>query len=78
MNFNFQELFKKVIVHQCLGGVWSRREKRRAEEAPTVLATVTQFNAVSLRVISTILLHAPSPKASVIAGWIDIAQVGTF
>ncbi|BES89425.1 Ral guanine nucleotide [Nesidiocoris tenuis] len=68
------ELFKKVIVHQCLGGVWSRREKRRAEEAPTVLATVTQFNAVSLRVISTILLHAPSPKASVIAGWIDIAQ----
>uniref|UniRef100_A0A0A9YLB9 Ral guanine nucleotide dissociation stimulator-like 1 n=3 Tax=Lygus hesperus TaxID=30085 RepID=A0A0A9YLB9_LYGHE len=68
------ELFKKVIVHQCLGGVWSRREKRRAEEAPTVLATVTQFNAVSLRVISTILLHAPTPKASVISAWIDIAQ----
>ncbi|KAK9510137.1 hypothetical protein O3M35_004984 [Rhynocoris fuscipes] len=68
------ELFKKVIVHQCLGGVWSRREKRRAEEAPTVLATVTQFNAVSLRVISTVLIHASTPRSSIIANWIDIAQ----
>lgn len=68
------ELFKKVVVHQCLGGVWSRREKRRAEEAPTVLATVTQFNAVSLRVISTVLIHASTPRSSIIANWIDIAQ----
>lgn len=68
------ELFKKVIVHQCLGGVWSRREKRRAEEAPTVLATVSQFNAVSLRVISTVLLHNSTSRSSVISTWIDIAQ----
>lgn len=63
------------MVHQCLGGVWSRREKRRAEEAATVLATVTQFNAVSLRVISTVLLHTITPRSAVIAAWIDIAQV---
>jgi len=68
------ELFKKVITHQCLGGVWSRREKRRAEEAPTVLATVSQFNAVSLRVISTILLHTSSHRSSLLSIWIDIAQ----
>ncbi|XP_014272461.1 ral guanine nucleotide dissociation stimulator-like 1 isoform X2 [Halyomorpha halys] len=68
------ELFKKVVVHQCLGGVWSRREKKRAEEAATVLATVTQFNAVSLRVISTVLLHTSSPRSVIIAAWIDIAQ----
>ncbi|XP_073986528.1 ral guanine nucleotide dissociation stimulator-like [Rhodnius prolixus] len=68
------ELFKKVVVHQCLGGVWSRREKRRAEEAPTVLATVTQFNAVSLRVISTVLIHASTPRSTIIANWIDVAQ----
>ncbi|KAL1124033.1 hypothetical protein AAG570_001803, partial [Ranatra chinensis] len=67
------ELFKKVVVYQCLGGVWSRREKRRAEEAPTILATVTQFNAVSLRVISTVLLHS-AHRSSLIATWIDIAQ----
>lgn len=48
------ELFKRLIPHQCLGATWSRRDKN---EANTVLATVTQFNAVSFRVISSILIE---------------------
>lgn len=48
------ELFKRLIPHQCLGGTWSNRDKG---ECGSVLATVTQFNAVSYRVISTILIE---------------------
>ncbi|XP_039281395.1 LOW QUALITY PROTEIN: ral guanine nucleotide dissociation stimulator-like 1 [Nilaparvata lugens] len=71
------ELFKKVVPHQCLGGIWSRRDKSRSQEAATVLATVNQFNAVSLRVISTTLMDPdarPSQRAITIATWIDVAQ----
>ncbi|GLV41492.1 Ral guanine nucleotide dissociation stimulator-like [Carabus blaptoides fortunei] len=71
------ELFKKLVPHQCLGAVWSRRDKSRSHEAATVLATVNQFNAVSFRVISSILVEPdfkPVERAQVIACWIDIAQ----
>ncbi|KAK7866628.1 hypothetical protein R5R35_011535 [Gryllus longicercus] len=71
------ELFKKLVPHQCLGAVWSRRDKNRSHEAATVLATVNQFNAVSLRVISTVLMEPdirPGERARVIGTWIDIAQ----
>ncbi|KAJ8954523.1 hypothetical protein NQ318_000755 [Aromia moschata] len=71
------DLFKKLVPHQCLGAVWSRRDKSRSHEAATVLATVNQFNAVSFRVISSILVE-PSLKASdraaIVSTWIDIAQ----
>ncbi|KAJ8670541.1 hypothetical protein QAD02_001800, partial [Eretmocerus hayati] len=54
------DVFRKLVAHQCLGAVWSRRSERsRSHDAATVLATVNQFNAVSLRVISTILLAEP-------------------
>ncbi|XP_049815451.1 ral guanine nucleotide dissociation stimulator-like 1 [Schistocerca nitens] len=71
------ELFKKLVPHQCLGAIWSRRDKNRSHEAATVLATVNQFNAVSFRVISTVLMDPdirPSERAKVITTWIDIAQ----
>jgi ral guanine nucleotide dissociation stimulator-like 1 len=67
-----------VIPHQCLGAVWSRRDKSRDRDAATVVATVEQFNAVSYRVISTVLMEPDaksSSRAKVIAKWIDIAQV---
>lgn len=48
------ELFKRLIPHQCLGAIWSNRDKH---ECGSVLATVTQFNAVSFRVISSILIE---------------------
>lgn len=59
--FYVQELFKRLIPHQCLGSTWSRRDKN---ECASVLATVNQFNAVSFRVISTILIE-PRLKPSV-------------
>ncbi|XP_018571237.1 ral guanine nucleotide dissociation stimulator-like 1 isoform X4 [Anoplophora glabripennis] len=71
------DLFKKLVPHQCLGAVWSRRDKSRSHEAATVLATVNQFNAVSFRVISSILVEhslKPSERAAIICTWIDIAQ----
>ena len=66
-----------MIPHQCLGSVWSRRDKSRDRDAASVVATVEQFNAVSYRVISTILMEPEaksSSRAKVIAKWIDIAQ----
>lgn len=48
------ELFKRLIPHQCLGETWSHRDK---VECGSVLGTVSQFNAVSYRVISTILIE---------------------
>merc|ERR1740129_2542195 len=71
------ELFKRVIPHQCLGSVWSRRDKSRDRDAATVVATIEQFNAVSYRVISTVLIDSDaknSARGRVISAWIDIAQ----
>jgi ral guanine nucleotide dissociation stimulator-like 1 len=48
------ELFKKLVPHQCLGATWSHRDRG---DCGSVLATVSQFNAVSYRVISTILIE---------------------
>jgi len=70
-------LLQKLVPHQCLGGIWSRRDKSRSQEAATVLATVNQFNAVSLRVISTVLMDPnckPAERACLISTWIDVAQ----
>ena len=77
---HFQDLFKRVIPHQCLGAVWSRRDKSRDRDAATVAATIEQFNAVSYRVISTVLMPTeakPQHRAKVITKWIDIAQVNS-
>ncbi|XP_043475863.1 ral guanine nucleotide dissociation stimulator isoform X1 [Leptopilina heterotoma] len=71
------EVFKKLIAHQCLGAVWSRRDRSRSHDAATVLATVNQFNAVSLRVIATILQDLQlkaHERARILETWIDIAQ----
>ena len=77
---SLQELFKCVMPHQCMGCVWTGRDKKRLQ-APSVYATVNQFNAVSYRVIAITLkrpdlLH--SKRALIIEKWIDIAQVCTI
>lgn len=66
-----------MIPHQCLGATWSRRDKSRDRDAASVVATVEQFNAVSYRVISTVLMEPDaksSSRAKVISKWVDIAQ----
>uniref|UniRef100_A0A7N6BAX8 Ral guanine nucleotide dissociation stimulator-like 1 n=1 Tax=Anabas testudineus TaxID=64144 RepID=A0A7N6BAX8_ANATE len=71
-------LFKKVVPHHCLGSIWSQRDKKNNKHsAPTIRATITQFNAVAACVVSTVLKHRqirPHVRARVIQRWIDIAQ----
>ncbi|KAJ7334566.1 hypothetical protein OS493_014890 [Desmophyllum pertusum] len=72
------KLFKKVIAWHCLGCVWGKNKKEG--KAATVMATVDQFNAVSLRVISSILAcsqsktSGPTTRGKYIARWINVAQ----
>ena len=74
-----QYLFKKVVPHHCLGYIWSQRDKKENKHlAPTVQATITQFNLVTKCVISTILKDLqlkPQQRAKIIDKWIHIAQV---
>lgn len=79
LTYTDSELFKKLIPHQCLGSVWSRRDKACGWSVSpyTVTATVNQFNAVSLCVISTVLSDLslkPCVSADIITKWINIAQ----
>ncbi|CAG01432.1 unnamed protein product, partial [Tetraodon nigroviridis] len=71
-------LFKRVIPHHCLGSIWSQRDKKDSKHsAPTIRATIAQFNAVTACVVSTVLKHRPlrpHVRARVIQRWIDIAQ----
>lgn len=61
-----QELFVDVVPFHCLGCVWSQRDKKENRSlAPTVRATISQFNAVTNRVITSLLCPAsPGPSAS--------------
>ncbi|XP_032883759.1 ral guanine nucleotide dissociation stimulator-like 1 isoform X4 [Amblyraja radiata] len=72
------DLFKKVVPHHCVGCIWSRRDKKGNEHlAPTVRATITQFNAVTKCVVSTILRDLqlkPQQRGKIIEKWIDVAQ----
>ena len=75
----FQDLFRKVLPQQCLGSVWSRRassssrQSGRAGQSPgcssdetvaSVSATVDQFNAVTHRVIASVVDNTPSSSSS--------------
>ncbi|XP_073872223.1 ral guanine nucleotide dissociation stimulator isoform X10 [Macaca fascicularis] len=72
------ELFKKVVPYHCLGSIWSQRDKKGKEHlAPTIRATVTQFNSVANCVITTCLgdrsTKAPD-RARVVEHWIEVAR----
>ncbi|XP_042637380.1 ral guanine nucleotide dissociation stimulator [Orycteropus afer afer] len=72
------ELFKKVVPYHCLGSIWSQRDKKGKEHlAPTIRATVTQFNSVANCVITTCLgdrnMKAPD-RARVVEHWIEVAR----
>uniref|UniRef100_A0A2K6D9S5 Ral guanine nucleotide dissociation stimulator like 3 n=1 Tax=Macaca nemestrina TaxID=9545 RepID=A0A2K6D9S5_MACNE len=73
------ELFSKVRPCECLGSVWSQRDRPGAAGAsPTVRATVAQFNTVTGCVLGSVLgapgLTAPQ-RAQRLEKWIRIAQV---
>ncbi|XP_024618019.1 ral guanine nucleotide dissociation stimulator isoform X4 [Neophocaena asiaeorientalis asiaeorientalis] len=72
------ELFKKVVPYHCLGSIWSQRDKRGKEHlAPTVRATVAQFNSVANCVITTCLGDrsvTARARARVLEHWIEVAR----
>ncbi|XP_068409884.1 ral guanine nucleotide dissociation stimulator isoform X2 [Eschrichtius robustus] len=72
------ELFKKVVPYHCLGSIWSQRDKRGKEHlAPTVRATVAQFNSVANCVITTCLGDrsvTARARARVVEHWIEVAR----
>ncbi|KAG5281518.1 hypothetical protein AALO_G00073140 [Alosa alosa] len=72
------ELFKRVVPYHCLGGIWSQRDKKGKEHlAPSVRATVAQFNSVANCVIATCLsprgLKA-NQRARLVERWIEVAR----
>ncbi|KAM9746619.1 ral guanine nucleotide dissociation stimulator-like 1 [Menidia menidia] len=80
-------LFVKVMPYQCLGCVWSQRDKKE-NLSPTIRATIAQFNAVTNQVIASLLCRpegtghsscplpasTPVQRARIIEKWIKVAQ----
>ncbi|KAK2815714.1 hypothetical protein Q5P01_026181 [Channa striata] len=60
------ELFVRVLPFHCLGCIWSQRDKKENRNlAPTIRATISQFNAITNRVITSLLCPAsPNPSTS--------------
>ncbi|XP_065504972.1 LOW QUALITY PROTEIN: ral guanine nucleotide dissociation stimulator-like 1 [Caloenas nicobarica] len=71
-------LFKKVVPHHCLGCIWSQREKKENKHlARSIRATISQFNAVTNCVVSTILEDKDlktHQRAKILEKWIRIAH----
>ncbi|KAG8130049.1 hypothetical protein E2320_016649 [Naja naja] len=72
-------LFRAVLPFHCLGCIWSQRDKKENQHmAPSVRATVTQFNAVTSCVITSVLGDLAmriSQRAHLLEKWIQIAGV---
>lgn len=86
----FQALFVKVVPYQCLGCIWSQRDKKD-NMSPTIRVTIAQFNNITNHVIVSLLCQmtdatssptssiltptTPSQRARIIEKWIRVAQV---
>uniref|UniRef100_A0A5S6R1A6 Ras-GEF domain-containing protein n=1 Tax=Trichuris muris TaxID=70415 RepID=A0A5S6R1A6_TRIMR len=73
------ELFEKLICYQCQSCFWSQRNKSNSSGdcVNTVRATVDQFNAVTRRVVSSVVynIHEKSYyRAKIVSTWILVAQ----
>ncbi|XP_061605779.1 ral guanine nucleotide dissociation stimulator-like 1 [Phyllopteryx taeniolatus] len=74
-------LFIKVAPYQCLGCIWSQRDKKE-NMSPTIRATIAQFNAITNLVIISLLCRpacvtsSPTPpqRARILEKWIRVAQ----
>lgn len=75
-----QDLFLRLVPHECLGSAWSQRDKKGHEgDCPTVRATVAQFNLVANAVIFSCLWDTglrATQRARLLEKWICVAEVG--
>ncbi|XP_070936237.1 ral-GDS-related protein isoform X1 [Macaca nemestrina] len=72
------ELFKKVVLYECLGSIWGQRHKKGSEHvAPTVRATIAHFNRLT-NCVTTFCLGDHSmrarDRARVVEHWIKVAR----
>ncbi|XP_077326497.1 ral guanine nucleotide dissociation stimulator-like 3 isoform X3 [Lithobates pipiens] len=76
------DLFQRLQSCHCLGSIWSQRDKKENKHvAPSVRATVAQFNAVTACVTASVLSDIqlkPQVRAKVLEKWISIAQYCRF
>ncbi|XP_056265891.1 ral guanine nucleotide dissociation stimulator-like 1 isoform X1 [Pseudoliparis swirei] len=74
------DLFVRLEPFHCLGCVWSQRDKKENRNlAPSVRATISQFNAVTNRVISSLLCpSSPPPGPSTSSPAPSPASLSTF
>ncbi|XP_054663653.1 LOW QUALITY PROTEIN: ral guanine nucleotide dissociation stimulator-like 2 [Grus americana] len=72
------ELFLRLVPYECLGALWSRRDKRGREgDCPSVRATVRQFNRLAGAVVRSCLGGAglrPPQRARLLEKWIHVAE----
>ncbi|XP_050777009.1 ral guanine nucleotide dissociation stimulator-like 2 isoform X2 [Gopherus flavomarginatus] len=72
-------LFLRVVPYQCLGSLWSQRDKKgRERDCPSVRATVHQFNRLAGAVIRSCLARPglrPQQRARILEKWIHVAEV---
>uniref|UniRef100_A0A8C8SKL8 Ral guanine nucleotide dissociation stimulator like 2 n=1 Tax=Pelusios castaneus TaxID=367368 RepID=A0A8C8SKL8_9SAUR len=71
-------LFLRVVPYQCLGSLWSQRDKKgRERDCPSVRATVRQFNRLVGAVICSCLAGRdlrPQQRARILEKWIHVAE----
>lgn len=71
-----------MVPYHCLGCIWSQRDKKGKEHlAPSIRATVSQFNSVTNCVIATCLgdrALKPQQRAKVVERWVEVARVGPW
>ncbi|XP_061677213.1 ral guanine nucleotide dissociation stimulator-like 2 isoform X2 [Syngnathoides biaculeatus] len=72
------DLFVRVVPYDCLGCVWSQRDKKGREDAcGSVRATVRQFNRLANAVLASCLGGAAlrsQQRARLLEKWISVAQ----